>query len=445
MMRRWIIALAVASCAADTLLAQDGAGTRYRQRQPQEQMLEGRGRVHQDPYLKPAAVAQEQARRRSPQRQPSQKSTSGGIFGGLKLPNLLPQSMRGGNSQEPSDAPMPYDPVEVGPQQGAARPAQRTTQQRGVASRSMTPLRQQQMSGRAAQPQARMSQQPNRATQTPVRSAQPQTQLPTSRIARSSPTPSMRRNELAEALSGLAPQEVQQEAETEEAPIEPDAIAEETEIAPPSVDDSEELPSYLREAPSVVSTKRAARSSPSVRPQAPTRDLRDVLLGNGAASSAPAQGGRTAEEPEAPETDAIIADADEADEPQVKRDDLVEPPMPSTTLPTPSSSRPVVAKKDAVATFRPRPSASKPKAEPPAQKPLGDIVAEEPNAAFEAEPPAAEKAEKGSTARIQSKPPLQAAAPARAAACCSPQANPSLLRTLKGPNRLSSAARLSTA
>jgi hypothetical protein len=83
---------------------------------------------------------------------------------------------------------------------------------------------------------------------------------------------STRRNELAEALSGLG---------SSSAPTEVVEPTPEEDIAPPSVADAEELPSYLRES------KVAAKSSaPKARPavQRP-RDLRDALLSDEPAES----------------------------------------------------------------------------------------------------------------------------------------------------------------
>lgn len=330
MMRGWIIALAVASCTGETLLAQDGAGTRSRYQFPQAQRRTATPRYHADPAVRPAAAAAEQARRPRAPRETSQQNTgkSSSFFGKLKLPNLLPSALRSdddADQRQASDAPLPYDPADLGPQ----RRTPKSQPARSPASRS---------AASAAKPSARPA-------------AEATSPLPTSRIARSSPAPSTRRNELAEALSGLTPS-TQVDADAEVA-NEPSELAADESLTPPSVDESEELPSYLRE-PAVAKTAPARSPAPRTQAQ-PHRDLRDALLSD---------------------------DADDASEvavnsepPAGSGDALPSPPMPSTVAPRPAVPA-TVAEDKAAAAFRPRPAAA-----PQAPATAGNPVASKPSSA----------------------------------------------------------------
>jgi uncharacterized repeat protein (TIGR01451 family) len=199
-------------------------------------------------------------------------------------------------------------------------------------------------------------------------------------------------------------------------------LVEESDIAPPSVDEGEELPSYLRKSPAVAATRRAptpsatAKSNATPKPQGHQRDLRDALLGDDAQPAA-----------EEPATEEIVA---ETTSPVAEKDDLVAPPMPSTSLPTPSSSRSAVVKKDAAASFRTRSTSAKPSPAP--NSGLGEIVAEEPNAEFEAEAPAAT----GSTAKIQTKtaPSSNSIRPSRGVLFTSSQ--PIITSHIEGPQQI---------
>jgi uncharacterized repeat protein (TIGR01451 family) len=361
---------------------------RHRQQAYQGQ---GRGRVYHAPHFVPAAAANDRARRR--QSQQSSGSRSGGgkslgstLFGGIKLPNLIPQSMRGSNDREEdmSDAPMPYDQAELRQQQRPSRSAA-SGQQRSSASRSIAPSRQQQMRSAQSAAPSRSMQAPTRSVQTPSAQAAP-------RVARSSPTPSTRKNELAEALSGLSPS---QGGHSGAARV-PAEVLEESEITPPSVDEEETLPSYVAESPAVSTPRSVTRPRPSVRSEAPPRDLADALLGEDMVTPQ-AEAADEAEVAEAtPEADGELAES----EPAIEREDLVAPPMPSTSMDTPSSrsvtSKATPSKQDAAAAFRARPTASKPTAP---KRGLGEIVAEKANSAFEAEAPS----DAAPTAQIESK------------------------------------------
>ncbi len=388
MMRGWIIAVTFASCTATTLLAQDGAGMRSRQQPPQAQVNQARPRYHADPQFKPAAVAAEQSRQARSPREANQSPTgkSNSFFGKLKLPSLLPQSMRGGGEQRQiGDAPLPYDPAELGPQRQAAK----RTQPRATASRSAQPARQQQPASRAAQA--------------------PATQ-PTSRIARSSPTPSTRRNELAEALSGLTPAQEQEDKAEDATTKSPQAITK-SDIAPPSADDAEELPSYLRETPAVASAKPARPQNAAPRPQTtPHRDLRDALL---------------SEEPEENESgDVAVTNEDAA----IEGDGLPAPPMPSTLAPRPTPSRTAAVEENAAAAFRPRAVGVKPRT---TDETFGQLDDEAPNNSFRSEAPAP------STARIQSKPSAASRSASRpTSALLFTSRQPMILSNIEGPQRI---------
>ncbi|MBA3480242.1 MAG: DUF11 domain-containing protein [Pirellulales bacterium] len=401
MMRGWIITLVVATCTADSLLAQDGTGMRSRY-QPPQALLAARPRYQADPKVRPAAVAAEQARRtRATNPHPAAKS--GGLFGKLRLPNLLPESMRG-DGQQTNDAPLPYDPAELGPQQRPSRNTQnaRNMQSRPGASRAATPSRQQPAS---------------RAVSAPA----PRATAPTSQIARQSPALSTRRNELAEALSDLVPSQEREAAAVEES--EPVVVAEDNDIAPPTASDAEELPSYLRESQTAVAPKTAAaprtatRPSPTPRAQAaPQRDLRDALLSE------------DAEESETDETEELVT---ESVDPIIEGEGLSAPPMPSTAASQPAAPRAAI-KRDIGAAFRARPTVAK-AAPKPAPEVVGEVAAEAPNAAFkpETQKPAA------STARIQTNSSIATPAAVRATSgVLFSSSQPIILSNIEGPQRI---------
>jgi uncharacterized repeat protein (TIGR01451 family) len=397
MMRGWIITLVVTTGAAQTL-AQDGGGMRYRQQLPQAHQRGQGQRFYADPNFKPAAVAAEHARRPQGSRPSSQPANqSGGLFGKLRLPNLLPQSMRGGNdAQQANDAPLPYDPQEAAPQRRTSRNAS-SAQQRPAASRPATQSRQQTMPRQQAASRA--------AEAPPVR--------PTSRIARSSPTASTRRNELAEALSGLASDS---EGATEVEPSAPAQIAEERYVAPPSVAEAEELPSYLRETPKA--TRKTAPSPPVTQraAEAPL-DLREALMSDDDSAS--------------PVTSEV---ANERPSPIIESEGLSEPPMPSTAAKRSATSAATV-KKDAV--FRSRPTVAKPAPAPATETSIGELVAEEPNAAFQSEPPAAaSSAATGSTAKIQTKPSTPKRAVRATQGVLYSSSQPIITSNIEGPQRI---------
>jgi hypothetical protein len=367
MKRGWIIAGVLASGAASTVLAQDGVGAHTRQHVAQaraRQRLLDAG-LYLDNQVQQAAAAAEISRPRSPResaQRSARKSGGGGtsIFSKLNLPSLFPSRKQ---QEEFNDAPMPYDP----PQQRAQVPA-RTNAPQGANA----PQRNGQPAPRAATPTVRSSngvlaRQPARST--PQTQPQAQSQMPArtappvSRVARSSPTVSARRNELAEALSGLG------DVTASKTAIEP--TPEEQDVAPPTVEEAEELPSYLRE--SNVASKRTI-TAPKGRPAAQPRDFHDALL-----SEAPAEqfseGSR----------DAAEAFADNGE--------LADPPMPNTAEPRKSPANPALSKTPAPRDAQAKPRKPQPVEEPIVAEPeeLGPIAADEPNPEFAVETPVVEK------------------------------------------------------
>jgi len=352
MMRGPIIAVAMAGCMAQAVLAQGVARARYEQQNLDQRYGDGAPRYHRDPHFRPAAntaAAQHRARREGAPQAPKKSNPGGSFAARLGITNLLPKSFRGGgdNTEQEAQPPMPYDSAELGPPQRPTRNGQpRTNPSRQMPSRS--PMARQQM--------------PARATQQ-ARAPQPKATAPTSRIERSSPVVSPRRNELAEALSGLAGAENVAEESAEA--TESFATADAGDEAPPEVEDTEELPSYLREArsaPRIETTK--ARPAP-----AQSMDLRDALVGEVDSGQAPSP--QTAKASVAREV-AVRAAAVAADS------DFSEPPMPEPSTPRPSTMRSAAKPKAAMS----KPTRPAPKVEDETDDSMGAIAAEEPNAAF---------------------------------------------------------------
>jgi uncharacterized repeat protein (TIGR01451 family) len=141
----------------------------------------------------------------------------------------------------------------------------------------------------------------------------------------------------------------------------------------------------------MAASKAAPRSTPSARTQGGSQDLRDALLSD---DSEPAQSQVADIGPTAEASDEPIEQA----EPPINRDDLVDPPMPSTSLPTPSSRTASRKNQDAAAAFADSKAAAEPAEK--AGSSLGEIVAEQPNAEFKPKTSAAS----GSTTTIQDGP-----------------------------------------
>ena len=277
-------------------------------------------RVHVDPMVQQAAVANTNARSRSPrnaQQPAAKKSGVSSFFSRFKLP-----SFGGGEGeQEPqqqsaSNPPLPYDPAELEQEMGAIargqqqRPAASAGQQRVAAPRQTTA--------------------PNRPT-TPRPAAQAAAPVPVAapQVKRSSPAESHRRNELAEALADLVPSSEAAEAEAEvEAPV---AEVAEADIAPPTAVDGADLPSYLQESAPVAAQQAAPKSQ--------SLDIGEALRA---------------------EPRRQVARSTPAPAPVAANEDEELAPMP-TTAPTARPSRPaVVAKRDIADAFRAEDSAMPP-------------------------------------------------------------------------------------
>jgi len=269
-------------------------------------------RLHVDPMVQQAAVANANSRPRSPRdaqqnsRSTAKKSGVSSFFSKFKLPSFG----GGGNDDEEqaqqsaSNPPLPYDPAELEQEMGAIargqqqRPAAAAGQQRVAAPRQATA--------------------PNRPT-TPRPTAQaaaPKAPVAAPQVKRSSPVESQRRNELAEALSDLVPSEEVAEAE---APTEQVADAD---IADPTAVDGADLPSYLQESAPVAARQAAPKTQSldvgdALRAEAPRRQV---------ARSTPAP---------------VAAPADE---------ELA--PMPATTPTAPAARPTAVAKRDIADAFR---------------------------------------------------------------------------------------------
>ncbi|MBL9161549.1 MAG: DUF11 domain-containing protein [Planctomycetaceae bacterium] len=329
MMRGWIIAAALVSTTAAPLLAQQPAPNRYAQRAAQvpprmaaapqgapviRQPASAAPRLHVDPQVQQAAVANTNSRPRSPRdaqnsRSNAKKSGVSSFFSRFKLP-----SFGGGNDeqespqQSASNPPLPYDPAELEQEMGAIA---RGHQQQSAAAQQ-----------RVAAP--RQTAAPNRPT-TPrptSQAAAPKAPVAAPQVKRGSPVESHRRNELAEALSDLVPSS---EPAEDAAPV--DEIAD-ADIAPPAAVDGNDLPSYLQES---ESAPVAARSS----------DMGAEPLDVGEALRA-----------EAPRRQVARSTPTPADE------ELA--PMPATTPTAPATRPAAVAKRDVADAFRSEPSSAVP-------------------------------------------------------------------------------------
>ena len=333
MMRGWIIAAALVSITAAPVLAQQPAPNRYTQRAGQvpprmaaaalaapviQQPASAAPRVHVDPMVQQAAVANSNNRSRSPrngQQSAQKKSGVSSFFSRFKLP-----SFGGGeDEQEPqqqsaSNPPLPYDPAELEQEMGAIargqqqRPAASAGQQRVAAPRQTTA--------------------PNRPT-TPRPTAQAAAPAPVAapQVKRSSPAESHRRNELAEALADLVPSSEAAEPEAE-APV---AEVAEADIAPPTAVDGADLPSYLQESAPVASQQAAPKSQ--------SLDIGEALRA---------------------EPRRQVARSTPAPAPVAANEDEELAPMP-TTAPAARPSRPAaVAKRDIADAFRAEDSAMPP-------------------------------------------------------------------------------------
>lgn len=334
MIRGWIIAAALVSITAAPLLAQQPAPNRYAQRAAQvpprmaaaaqaapaiQQPASTAPRLHVDPMVQQAAVANANSRPRSPRdaqqnsRSTAKKSGVSSFFSRFKLPSF------GGDNdeQEPqqqsaSNPPLPYDPAELEQEMGAIargqqqRPAANAGQQRTAASRQATA--------------------PNRPV-TPRPAAQtaaPAAPVAAPQVKRSSPVESQRRNELAEALSDLVPSN---EPVADEAPSEEIADAD---IAAPTAVDGADLPSYLQESAPVAARQAA--------PKTQSLDVGDALR----AEAPRRQVARSTPTPVAAPADEELA------------------PMPATSPTAPVARPTAVAKRDIADAFRAEKSALPP-------------------------------------------------------------------------------------
>ena len=231
----------------------------------------------------------------------SKSESSSSFFSRFKLPSLTPKK-RTADSQsnagrDQSGPPMPYDPSEFQTQR-TPRPSAPARAPQSTAKRTVT----------ATSPQAAQRSAAPAAPATSSASSAP-------RVPRSSPAVSQRRNELAEALTGLSPDReparaVQSNVDARSVPM-------------PEVAEAEELPSYLAEQPApkqpvAPSPRPQSARAQSTRPQssARTNDIRDALLG--AAPMAPAASAPSTSEDAAellgalPEPTAVAEDAEPA-------------------------------------------------------------------------------------------------------------------------------------
>ncbi len=341
MTRGWIIAAALATCSTNTLLAQDGTGAYSRQQlQAQAQARQGSRdpRYYVDSRVRQAAAA---SPREAAQDQVSKKR--GGLLSKLHLPNLFGGSDNE-REQQASDVPMPYDPAQLKSQRQMpsknGQAAGLFTNSKGVPSRGPQPQSRQQQFNSDQQPNQRTVRSsagvPSRQSMVESNAVEPSPRT-ASRVERSSPPVSNRRNELAEALSGIG------SSNNENARSQPPA---DQDIAPPAASESEDLPSYLRES------KPAARSHGSAKP----RDFRDALLSEDSAEEA-------------------------AEAPAAKPTDRMAPPMPSTSSAPKAAARPAA---------RPKAAAPKPAAIEPSTtgEGLGSIDAKDASAMFATRPSA---------------------------------------------------------
>lgn len=221
--------------------------------------------MHYDPQVRPAAAAtQTQAKRRpmAPRDMNQRGGTgkSGGtLFSKIHLPNLF-GGPSADNDSAASQPPLPYDPAEL----NGRGPSKPNNMQRPPQARS-------------AQPQQQTRRPAQQATGAPKQDPIAATARMT---PRSSPKPSARHNELAEALSGLG--------SGNQAPpaVEEQTHAQTGDALPPVVSDEADLPSYLRNsgakaAPAARasggSNSAGAHRAAVVRSGPQTVDLNDAL------------------------------------------------------------------------------------------------------------------------------------------------------------------------
>lgn len=227
-------------------------------------------RYYNDSQVRPAATSPREAA----QQKTNKKSSGGGLMSKLHLPSLFSTSSR--DEQQASETPMPY-----GPNQNQSRSSRPQGSQGTSKNGSMT-------SGQANRSNSQPSRNGRQTTMAPARSStgvpsrQPAAAhdaspapLVASRVERSSPPANTRRNELAEALSGLGSSK----------DTDASAQSEKQDVTPPSIDNVEELPSYLQESKSAT-TNRVVQKP---------RDLRDALLSEDAVEELqPAPAGKVA-------------------------------------------------------------------------------------------------------------------------------------------------------
>jgi len=226
--------------------------------------------IHDSQVMPAAAQAPQKASGQSapsgrrPVQNPAPRK-NGGLFSRLSMPNLIPHSLRRDDEDE-LEPPMPYDPQELrsqGPsRQGSSAASASRSQQSGSPTNSAG-----QFAPRSTPPSGAS------ASRTPAPKATPAPAFAPATV-RSSPSTDGRRNELAEALSGL------QDSDQPSANV--------TSKQPPAPAAEETTPSYLRPAAKPTTTKpapaavaAAPRKSPPALRTAPARpvDVRDALLG----------------------------------------------------------------------------------------------------------------------------------------------------------------------
>jgi hypothetical protein len=278
MLRCSLVAVAAAVCFSGNLLAQDTRGL-LAQQPAHDRYQQSAQPMLRDAQVQPAGVATEHRTRSTQQRSPSggqrsaqrqQPASNGSLLSRLKMPNLIPKSLRGESApvQDNSQPPMPY---EMGP-----------------TSRGDGDYYSDQSARRAPQQSQRQTAAPQRQTAAPARTpaarsaASGRTTESARTATRQSPEAARRRNELAEALAGLTPNEaIEQPADAGDA----------AGIESPE-DESEELPSYLsEEAPQKATqkaTQRTTRTNGHASPE--SVDVRDALLADDAPSSGNAPG-----------------------------------------------------------------------------------------------------------------------------------------------------------
>ncbi|MCC6493366.1 MAG: DUF11 domain-containing protein [Pirellulales bacterium] len=391
MMRRWIIAAAVTSCFAASALAQDNA--RYRQptapqardaqRPPQARQPSSLPRYYDASVLPAAAQSPREAAQRRTRKAPSH--SGGSFFSKLHLPNLLPKSLRSNDDDrddELGEAPLPYDPAEVNPQPRSNR----AVPQRGSSARQPVAGGRRPTAGSAPAAGAH---------------AMPQAAPTTSRIARSSPPVSHRRNELADALAGLSDAK-----STAEPPAAEDLAVEAPgveQVVPPA-DADEALPSYLQGSkPSAAAT---ATTSPRRAVEAPL-DVRDALLGPVSPSESPQDPPEVSATTNAPPDNSARLGA----------------------IPAPEASD--SARQEPVADQASPPAASPTPASASAKAAFGSIEPEAPNPAFEVEPPAPDAPAPAPESAVPTP-----AADAKPAAVLSSTAQPVIVSDIAGPQQI---------